>query len=104
MDSFQGKFVEQRKDKSPKPKSPDELSQSRIMAMVAGSPHDFTNFQIKELKEEDFVIERRYQSKDGLLLAELATRQQDLDFNNPLNKSQKEFTAYLINRLIERQR
>jgi len=83
----------------PERENPDEISKRRILRMAEESPHDFYDFNIGELKPEDFELERRFQAGE-LDAVELQARQQDLDFDHPLNKSQKQFYAFLINKII----
>lgn len=86
-----------------KPEDKEKMSRARILAMVESSPHDFENFDMSQLGKDDFIMEQHYQS-GGLSEEKLSGRLQDFDLDHPLNESQKELIAYIMNRMIERRR
>lgn len=92
-------MTEQFEKYKPEHENPDEISKRRILKMAKESSHDFYDFDVKELMPEDFESERRFQA-GKLDPMELQARQQDLDLDHPLNKSQKQLYAYLINKII----
>ena len=78
-----------------------EWERAWILKTVRENPSDFKYITLAELGPADFELVNRFLT-GKLNDNEVRVRQNDLDLDNPLNSSQKELDAFLINQIMKR--